>query len=138
MPVFTLAPAVVYLAVVMAFLVLPFAPGLVGADMNIGLLYFFAVGSLGVVGLMMAGWSSFNKYSLLGGLRAAAQIVSYEIPLTLGVVGVVAPGRHAEPQQHRARAERQLPRLVHLPPAARLPDLLHRRRRRGRRERPST
>jgi NADH-quinone oxidoreductase subunit H len=88
-PVFTLAPAVVYLAVVMAFLVLPFAPGLVGADMNVGLLYFFAVGSLGVVGLMMAGWSSFNKYSLLGGLRAAAQIVSYEIPLTLAVVGVV-------------------------------------------------
>ena len=72
-PVFTLAPAVVYLASIMAFLVLPFAPGLVGADMNIGLLYFFAVGSLGVVGLMMAGWSSFNKYSLLGGLRAAAQ-----------------------------------------------------------------
>ncbi len=88
-PVFTLAPAVVYLASVMAFLVLPFAPGLVGADMNIGLLYFFAVGSLGVVGLMMAGWSSFNKYSLLGGLRAAAQIVSYEIPLTLSIVGVV-------------------------------------------------
>jgi NADH-quinone oxidoreductase subunit H len=88
-PVFTLAPAVVYLASIMAFLVLPFAPGLVGADMNIGLLYFFAVGSLGVVGLMMAGWSSFNKYSLLGGLRAAAQIVSYEIPLTLSIVGVV-------------------------------------------------
>jgi NADH-quinone oxidoreductase subunit H len=88
-PVFTLAPAVVYLASVMCFLVLPFAPGIVGADMNIGLLYFFAVGSLGVVGLMMAGWSSFNKYSLLGGLRAAAQIISYEIPLTLSIVGVV-------------------------------------------------
>jgi NADH-quinone oxidoreductase subunit H len=88
-PVFTLAPAVVYLAPVMGFLVLPFASGLVGVDMNIGLLYFFAVSSLGVVGLMMAGWSSFNKYSLLGGLRAAAQIISYEIPLTLSIVGVV-------------------------------------------------
>ena len=71
-PVFTLAPAVVYLAAVMTLLVVPFAPGLFGYDMDIGLLYFFAVGGLGVVGLMMAGWSSFNKYSLLGGLRAAA------------------------------------------------------------------
>ena len=57
--------------------------------MNLGLLYFFAMGGLGVVGLMMAGWSSFNKYSLLGGLRAAAAIISYEIPLTLSVVGVI-------------------------------------------------
>ena len=68
---------------------IPFAPGLYGADLNVGLLYFFAVGGLSVVGLLMAGWSSFNKYSLLGGLRSAAQIVSYEIPLTLSVVGLV-------------------------------------------------
>src|SRR5215207_5946985 len=79
--VFTLAPVVVYMAAVMALLVLPFAPGLFGADMNIGLLYLFAIGGLTVVGLLMAGWSSFNKYSLLGGLRSAAQVVSYEIPL---------------------------------------------------------
>ena len=88
-PVYTLAPAVVYLASVMTFLVIPFAPGLFAQDMNLGLLYVFAVGGLGVVGLMMAGWSSFNKYSLLGALRAAAQIISYEIPLTLSVVGVI-------------------------------------------------
>src|SRR5438309_2910765 len=87
--VFTLAPAVVYLASVMSLLVIPFAPGLFGQDLNVGLLYFFAVGGLGVVGLLMAGWSSFNKYSLLGGLRSAAQIISYEIPLTLSVVGVL-------------------------------------------------
>ena len=73
----------------MSLLVIPFAPGLFGQDFNIGLLYFFAVGGLTVVGLLMAGWSSFNKYSLLGGLRAAAQIVSYEIPLTLSVVGII-------------------------------------------------
>ena len=88
-PVFTLAPAVVYLAAVMTLLVVPFAPGLYGYDMDIGLLYFFAIGGLGVVGLMMAGWSSFNKYSLLGGLRAAAGLISYELPLILGVIGIV-------------------------------------------------
>lgn len=87
--IFTLAPVVVFLGTVMSFLVIPFAPGLFGQDFNIGLLYFFAVGGLTVVGLMMAGWASFNKYSLLGGLRAAAQIVSYEIPLTLSVVGIL-------------------------------------------------
>jgi NADH-quinone oxidoreductase subunit H len=87
--VFTLAPVVVYMATIMGLLVIPFAPGLFGQDLNIGLLYFFAVGGLTVVGLMMAGWSSFNKYSLLGGLRSAAQIISYEIPLTLSVVGLL-------------------------------------------------
>jgi NADH-quinone oxidoreductase subunit H len=87
--VFTWAPVVTYAAAVMTVLVLPFAPGLYGQDFNIGLLYFFAMGGLGVVGLLMAGWSSFNKYSLLGGLRSAAQIISYEIPLTLSAVGLL-------------------------------------------------
>jgi NADH-quinone oxidoreductase subunit H len=87
--VFTWAPVVVYLASVMSLLVIPFSNGIVGADLNLGLLYFFAVGGLSVVGLMMAGWSSYNKYSLLGALRAAAQVVSYEIPLTLSVVGLM-------------------------------------------------
>ena len=99
--VFTWAPVVVFLAAVMTFLVIPFGPGfidpetgertagLVGQDLNIGLLYLFAVGGMTVVGLLMAGWSSFNKYSLLGGLRSAAQVVSYEIPLTLSVVGLI-------------------------------------------------
>ena len=87
--VFTWAPVVTYGAAVMTLVVLPFAPGLYGQDFNLGLLYFFAVGGLGVVGLLMGGWSSFNKYSLLGGLRSAAQIISYEIPLTLSVVGLL-------------------------------------------------
>src|SRR6478752_6355034 len=87
--VFTLAPVVVYMSAVMTLLVIPFAPGLFGQDFNIGLLYLFAVGGMTVVGLLMAGWSSFNKYSLLGGLRSAAQVVSYEIPLTLSVVGLL-------------------------------------------------
>ena len=87
--VFTWAPVVVYLASVMSLLVVPFSKGIFGADLNLGLLYFFAVGGLSVVGLLMAGWSSYNKYSLLGGLRAAAQVVSYEIPLLLSVVGLM-------------------------------------------------
>jgi NADH-quinone oxidoreductase subunit H len=87
--VFTWAPVVTYLASVMTLLVIPFAPGLFGQDLNLGLLYFFAIGGLSVVGLLMAGWSSYNKYSLLGGLRSAAQVVSYEIPLTLSVVGLI-------------------------------------------------
>lgn len=87
--VFTWAPVITFLASVMTMMVLPFAPGLFGQDFNLGLLYFFAMGGLGVVGLLMAGWSSYNKYSLVGGLRAAAQVVSYEIPLTLSVVGLI-------------------------------------------------
>jgi NADH-quinone oxidoreductase subunit H len=87
--VFTLAPVVVFLTCVMVMMVIPFGPGLVGQDLNIGLLYLFAVSGMTVIGLLMAGWSSFNKYSLLGGLRSAAQVVSYEIPLTLSVVGLI-------------------------------------------------
>jgi len=87
--VFTLAPVVTYLASVMTLLVIPFAPGLFGQDLNIGLLFIFSMSGLTVLGLLMAGWSSFNKYSILGGLRSAAQVISYEIPLTLSVVGVI-------------------------------------------------
>ena len=89
---FTLAPWMVYMAAAMSMLVLPFAPGAIAADFNIGIVYFFAVIGLSVVGLLIAGWASYNKYSLLGGLRSAAQMVSYEIPLTLSVVGVVVLG----------------------------------------------
>ena len=99
--VFTWAPVVTYLASVMTLLVIPFAPGLFGQDLNLGLLYFFAIGGLSVVGLLMAGWSSYNKYSLLGGLRSAAQVISYEIPLTLSVVGLILLAGHDEPQPDR-------------------------------------
>jgi NADH-quinone oxidoreductase subunit H len=86
---FTLAPWMVYMAAAMSMLVIPFAPGAIAADFNIGVVYFFAVLGLSVVGLLVAGWASYNKYSLLGGLRSAAQMVSYEIPLTLSIVGAV-------------------------------------------------
>ena len=88
-PIFTLAPVVVFASIPLTMLVIPFAPGIYGQDFNLALLYFFAIGGMSVVGLMMAGWASFNKYSLLGALRAAAQAISYELPLTLSVVGII-------------------------------------------------
>ena len=90
---FTLAPWMVYMAAAMSMLVIPWAPGAIAADFNIGIVYFFAIIGLSVVGMLVAGWASYNKYSLLGGLRSAAQMVSYEIPLTLSVVGVVVLAR---------------------------------------------
>jgi len=88
-PIFTMAPWMVFMAAAMSMLVIPFAPGLVALDSKISVIYFFAIIGLSVVGLLVAGWASYNKYSLLGGLRSAAQMVSYEIPLTLSIVGVV-------------------------------------------------
>jgi NADH-quinone oxidoreductase subunit H len=88
-PVFTLAPWMVFMAAAMSMLVIPFAPGLVAFDSDISVIYFFAIIGLSVVGMLVAGWASYNKYALLGGLRSAAQMVSYEFPLTLSIVGVV-------------------------------------------------
>jgi NADH-quinone oxidoreductase subunit H len=88
-PTFTMAPWMVFMAAAMSMLVIPFAPGLVAVESSISVVYFFAVLGLSVVGLLVAGWASYNKYSLLGGLRSAAQMVSYEIPLTLSIVGIV-------------------------------------------------
>ena len=76
----------------------------------------------------MAGWSSYNKYSLLGGLRSAAQVISYEIPLTLSVVGLILLAGTMSLNQIVLEPVRLVHRLVRLPAAARRPDLLHRRR----------
>lgn len=86
---FTLAPYVVFMGFLCTFVVIPFGGGLIVADLNIGILYILAVTSLVVVGILMAGWASNNKWSLLGGMRAAAQIVSYEIPAGLSVLTIV-------------------------------------------------
>ncbi|HXG50270.1 MAG TPA: NADH-quinone oxidoreductase subunit NuoH [candidate division Zixibacteria bacterium] len=86
---FALAPYVVFMGFLCTFVVIPFGSRLIVADLNIGILYVLAVTSLVVVGILMAGWSSNNKWSLLGGMRSAAQIVSYEIPAGLAVLTVV-------------------------------------------------
>jgi NADH-quinone oxidoreductase subunit H len=87
--VFFLAPVVVMAPAVMAYVVLPWSPGLIVCDLNLGVIYLMAVGSIGVIGIIMAGWSSGNKYSLLGGIRSSAQIVSYELAMSLSVIGVL-------------------------------------------------
>jgi NADH-quinone oxidoreductase subunit H len=85
---FTLAPVLVLTASLMVWAVIPFGPGLVVADLNVAVLYIIAMAGLPTIGFIMAGWSSNNKYALLGGMRAVAQFISYEIP---GVLAVVTP-----------------------------------------------
>jgi NADH-quinone oxidoreductase subunit H len=86
---FSLAPYVVFIGFLTTFVVIPFGSELIVADLNIGILYILSVTSLVVVGILMAGWSSNNKWSLLGGMRSAAQIVSYEIPAGLAILTIV-------------------------------------------------
>ncbi len=86
---FRIAPYVVVVGFVAAFVAVPFGANLIIADLNIGILYVTAATSLVVVGILIAGWSSNNKWSMLGGIRSATQIVSYEIPAGLGIFPVV-------------------------------------------------
>jgi NADH-quinone oxidoreductase subunit H len=88
-PLFRLAPYLVVIGFVPTFVVIPFAANLIIADLNVGILYLTAVTALVVVGVLMAGWASNNKWSLLGGIRSAAQIVSYEIPAGLSLFPAV-------------------------------------------------
>lgn len=89
--VFLLAPSVFIAPMIASFAVLPFSPfvGLPGTALATGIVYLVAMSSLDVIGVVMAGWGSNNKYALMGGLRAAAQMISYELPLVLALIGVV-------------------------------------------------
>ena len=88
-PVFFIAPAIIVITALMSFAIVTFAPYITVVDLGIGLLFFLAMSSLGVYSVMLAGWSSNSKYSLLGGLRAAAQMLSYEVFMGLSLMGVV-------------------------------------------------
>lgn len=88
-PVFKSAPILVLVGTVALFVVIPFGPGLIFRDLSVGIFYALAISSISTIGVLMAGWSSANKYSLMGGLRAAGQLIAYELPLVLAVVGSV-------------------------------------------------
>lgn len=87
--IFVIAPTIVAAAVLMSFVVVPFAPGILVSDLNVGLLFFLAMSSLGVYSIVLGGWASNNKYSLLGALRGASQMISYEVFMGLSLMGVV-------------------------------------------------
>ncbi len=87
--VFLLAPMVTFVLAIVAWAVIPFDAGMVLADINVGILYLFAISSLGVYGIIMAGWASNSKYAFLGALRSAAQMVSYEISIGFVIITVL-------------------------------------------------
>ncbi len=87
--VFRAAPVVVLVSTFLLYVAIPASPNLVVADLDLGIYFVLAVASLSVIGVLMAGWASANKYSLIGALRAAGQLIAYELPLVLAVVGVV-------------------------------------------------
>lgn len=87
--VFVLAPAIVMITVFLSFVVVPFAPGIIVADLNIGVLFFLAMSSMGAYSIILGGWASNNKYALLGAMRGAAQMISYEVFMGLALMGTV-------------------------------------------------
>jgi len=83
---YNLAPFIIVVSALLMWAVIPFAPGVVGTDLNVGLFYILAVSSISVVALLLAGWGSNNKYALLGAFRSVAQLVSYEVPMVLALL----------------------------------------------------
>lgn len=86
---FALAPVITFVPAFAVLAVIPYTETMVFADLNVGLLYFAALSSLSTIGILLGGWASNNKYALLGGMRSGAQMISYEIPLILSMIGVV-------------------------------------------------
>jgi NADH-quinone oxidoreductase subunit H len=86
---FVIAPAIIMIAILFSFAIIPFAPGIVVLNLNVGVLFFLACSAIGAYSIVLAGWSSNNKYSLLGAVRGAAQMISYEVFMGLSLMGVV-------------------------------------------------
>ena len=105
-PVFKIAPVLVLVSTVALLVIIPFGPGLIFRDLEVGIFYALAISSLSTVGILMAGWSSGNKYSLMGGLRAAGQLIAYELPLVLAVIGIGHAGRDHEHEWDRRSPDR--------------------------------
>jgi NADH-quinone oxidoreductase subunit H len=101
---YVISPVLAVFGVLLSVAVIPFAPGLIGTDLNIGVLYLVALGSIGIMSALMAGWSSNNKYALLSGFRVVAQLLSYEVPMVLAmlppvlITGTMRMGLIAEAQ----------------------------------------
>ena len=87
--IFIIAPGIILASILLSFAIIPFAPNIFVADLNVGLLFFFGMSSLGAYSIVLGGWASNNKYSLLGAMRGAAQMISYEVFMGLSLMGVV-------------------------------------------------
>ena len=87
--VFSLAPGVALVPYIVTFVVIPFSPQIFALNLDVGIFFVLAISSVNVIGVLMAGWSSANKFSLIGALRAAAQLIAYELPLVLAAASVV-------------------------------------------------
>ena len=92
-PLFIIAPVIIFTAAFMSFVVMPFSESIIVADLDIGILYVYGISTITVIGIIVAGWASNNKWSMLGAMRSAAQLVSYEIPVGLSLLaGVIMAG----------------------------------------------
>ncbi len=105
--IFRMAPLLVLVSTFLLVAVVPFGPDAYFTQFDAGVFYMLAVSSISTLGILMAGWSSANKYSLLGGLRAAGQLIAYELPMVLQCARRGHPGRHDEPADDRHQAEQR-------------------------------
>jgi NADH-quinone oxidoreductase subunit H len=113
---YNLAPLLIVMTAILMWAVMPFAPGVIGVDLNIGLFYVLAISSVSVVCLLLAGWSSNNKYALLGAFRAVAQLVSYEVPMILSLLVPILLARSMSMQT--IITEQTIPYILVVPLAA--------------------